>query len=87
MNEYTAISGTTFTDDDIERWAEDAESGRGYTGKHLGGAIVGRPVSVGERAKPFTLRLDVARRAKLEAAAAERNTTPSQLVRDLIDAF
>ena len=87
MNAYTAINGTAFTDSDIERWAEDAESGRGYSGKHLGAAIVGRPISVGERAKPFTLRLDVARRVKLETAAAERNTTPSQLVRDLIDAF
>jgi len=87
MNAYTAIDGTTFTDADIERWAEDAESGRGYSGKHLGAAIVGRPISVGERAKPFTLRLDVARRVKLETAAAERKTTPSQLVRDLIDAF
>ncbi|MCL2483225.1 MAG: hypothetical protein FWF43_07405 [Propionibacteriaceae bacterium] len=87
MNEYIAMSGTTFTDDDIERWAEDAESGQGYSGKHLGATIVGRPVSVGEKARPFTLRLDIARRAKLEKAAAERNTTPSQLVRDLIDAF
>jgi len=87
MNEHKAANGTHFTDEDIERWADDAESGRGYSGRHLSTATQGRPVSIGECARPFTLRLDVARRKKLEAAAIERNTTPSQLLRDMIDAF
>ena len=80
---YTDVNGTPYSDVDLERWA--AESEEGYTGKHLGNPVVGRPVSVGRRAKPFTLRLDENRRARLEAVAAERHTTVSQLMRDLID--
>lgn len=87
MGKYTAVNGTTFTDDDIERWGVEAESEQGYTGGHLGPAVAGRPISVGEKARPFTLRLDAARRAKLDEAANERHTTPSQLMRDLIDAL
>ena len=87
MSEYTAVNGTTFTDDDIERWAAEAESEQGYTGTHLGPAVTGRPVSVGTQARPFTLRLDAARRSKLDDLAKERHITPSQLMRDLIDAL
>ncbi len=58
-----------------------------YDGKHLGSSVAGRPISVGVGAKPFTLRLDRSRRAKLAEVAQERGTTPSQLVRDLIDAL
>lgn len=56
-----------------------------YTGEHIGLPRAGRPVSIGENARPFTLRLDADRRAKLDQAAHARHTTPSQLVRDLID--
>ena len=76
-----------FTDDDIERWAAEAESADGYTGAHLGPAVAGPPVSGGGQARPLTLRLDAARRAKLNEIASERNTTPSQLLRDLIDSL
>ena len=87
MKTYTAANGTTFTDDDIERWAAEAESGEPFGGGHLGPPVPGRPVSVGQEAKPFTLRLDIARRAKLEARAKEQHTSPSQIMRDLIDAM
>lgn len=46
MEECTAVNGTTFTDKDIERWATEAESEKGYTGDHLGPPVPGRPVSV-----------------------------------------
>lgn len=85
MAKYTEVSGASFTDADIERWADEAESEAGYTGGHLGPSVPGRPISVGAQAKPFTLRLDAARRAKLAEAAQRRNVTPSQLMRDLID--
>lgn len=85
MGKYTAINGTTFTDEDIERWAAEAESDQEYTGGHIGPAVPGRPVSVGAEAKPFTLRLDANRRAKLDHIAEQRHITPSQLMRDLID--
>jgi hypothetical protein len=87
MNEYTDVNGAVFTDDDIERWAATAESDQGYTGGHLGPSVPGRPISVGRKARPFTLRLDTARRAKLDEVAQERHITPSQLMRDLIDAL
>lgn len=87
MDEYTDVNGAPFTDDDIERWAAVTESEQGYTGKHLGTSLPGRPVSVGAQARPFTLRLDAARRAKLDEVARGRHTTPSQLMRDLIDAL
>lgn len=87
MDEYTDVTGTPFTDDDIERWATASESEQGYTRKHLGPSQPGRPVSVPAHARPFTLRLDAARRAKLNEVAHERHTTPSQLMRELIDAL
>lgn len=85
MAKYTAVNGTAFTDKDIERWAAEAESDEGYTGDHIGPSVPGRPVSVGAEAKPFTLRLDANRRAKLNEIAEQRHITPSQLMRDLID--
>lgn len=90
MAEYAAADGTKFTDEDVERWAAEAEAG--FPGWKFGPSTPGpprpgRPVSVGEDARPFTLRLDMARRAKLEEAAAERHVTMSQLVRSLIDAL
>lgn len=87
MTKYTAANGTPFTDEDIDRWAAQDESEEGYTGTHLGPSRPGRPVSVGETARPFTLRLDAARRARLDAAAHERHMTASQLMRELIDSL
>ena len=87
MSKHTDVNGVPFTEADIERWAAEAESGHGYTGRHLGPSVPGRPISVGAKARPFTLRLDAARRAKLDEVAHERDVTPSQLVRDLIDSL
>ena len=84
MGKHIDVNGDPFTDEDIERWATEAESGEGYTGKHLGPSVPGRPISVGAHARPFTLRLDAARRAKLDEVAQERHITPSQLMRDLM---
>lgn len=87
MDRYSDVNGIPFSDDDIEQWAAEAESEKGYVGNHLGPSVPGRPISVGAHARPFTLRLDAARRAKLDEAAQERHITPSQLMRDLIDAL
>lgn len=87
MGKHSDVNGVPFTDEDIEQWAAEAESETAYTGKHLGPSVPGRPISVGAHARPFTLRLDAARRAKLDEAAQERHTTPSQLMRELIDAL
>ena len=85
MKTYTAADGTQFTEQDIEEWAAEAESECGYAGGHLGPSVSGRPVSVGAQAKPFTVRLDANRRAKLERVAKEQDVTPSDLLRGLID--
>lgn len=85
MSKHSDVTGSPFTDEDIERWAAEAESEEGYTGKHLGPSVPGRPISVGAQARPFTLRLDAARRAKLNEVAHERHITPSQVMRELID--
>lgn len=87
MVKYTDVNGTSFTNEDIERWAAEAESEQGYTGKHLGPSVPGRPISVGAEARPFTLRLDANRRAKLDKIAKEQNTTVSNLMRGLIDSL
>lgn len=81
--EHEADPRAEFTDDDLERWADEAE--RGFPGARFGKSAPGRPGSVGHDARPFTLRLDHARRSKLDQIARERHTTSSQLVRDLID--
>ncbi len=82
---YTTPTGTSFSDEDIERWAGEAEAG--FPGARFGKSSPGRPVSVGAEAKPFTLRLDLARREKLNEAASSRHVSVSQLVRDLIDSL
>ena len=84
MAEHTAANAE-YTDEDIERWGAEAEAG--FRGWKFGKSVAGRPISVGAEARPFTLRLDAERRAKLNEIAQERHTTPSQLMRDLIDAL
>lgn len=83
MTKYTTVSGREFTDADIAQWADAAE--REYTGGHVGPSRIGRPRSVGADARPFTLRLDGQRRAKIHRIAQERDMTASQLMRELID--
>lgn len=85
MAKYTAADGTTFTDKDIERWSAEAEPEQEYTGNHIGPSVPGRPVRADAEAKPFTFRLEATRRAKLDEIAQQRNVTPPQLLRDLID--
>lgn len=83
MAENVAANGDNYTDEDIERWGQEAEAG--FPGWKFGKSVAGRPISVGAEAKPFTLRLDADRRAKLHQIALARHTTASQVVRDLID--
>lgn len=83
-SDHTAANGASYTEADLEQWAEEAENG--YPGWKFGKPQRGRPVSVGAKASPsFTMRLDPERRERLEAVAAARHTTASQLLRDFID--
>lgn len=85
MAEHVATDGTTFDDDDLERWAQEAEGG--FPAARFGRSTAGRPVSVGTDARPLTIRLDAQRRAKLVARAEQQHTNVSQVLRDLIDAL
>ncbi|NKY11027.1 CopG family transcriptional regulator [Cellulomonas hominis] len=85
MDTYIGANGTRFTDDDLERWAQDAEAG--FPDATFGASTPGRPVSVGQDARPVTIRLDAARRAKLMALAAQQHTNVSQVLRNMIDAL
>lgn len=71
MATYASTDGATFTDEDLEHWGNEAENGVPYDGKHLGSSVAGRPITVGVGAKPFTLRLDCSRRAKLGEVSYE----------------
>lgn len=91
MSQHIIVDGTPFTDEDVERWAAEDESEEGYSGGHLGPAVeglpvIGRPVTVGEGVRPFTVRLDASRRLKLEAMARAEGVSVSEVVRTLIDA-
>ncbi|HIW68439.1 MAG TPA: CopG family transcriptional regulator [Candidatus Dietzia merdigallinarum] len=83
MDKYPAVDVTEFTDQGIERWADEHE--RGSTSRHFGPAVPGRPVSAGAEAKSFALRLNANRRAKPNKVANERNVTVWDLIRGLID--
>lgn len=85
MATYVGANGAKFDDEDIERWAKEAEDD--FSGWKFGKPVMGRPVSVGSDARPITVRLDTDRRAKLEEVARQRKISNSQLVRDLIDAL
>jgi len=85
MGSHTGTGSAQFDDADIERWGQDAEAG--FPGATFGASSPGRPISVGEDARPLTIRLDGARRAKLRARAAEQHTNVSQVLRGLIDSM
>ena len=41
MATYKSADGATFTDEDLERWGNEAETGVPYDGKHLGSSVAG----------------------------------------------
>lgn len=81
---YTAADGTEFTDDDIERWATEAEAG--FPGAVFAPTVHG-PWGDDEDGSPLVLRLDPAHLAKLLKTANDRETTMTQVVEDLIDSL
>lgn len=85
MAKYTATEGTVFTDDDNGKPAEDTEPG--YTGIHFTLPRLGRPISVGENSKPFTIRLDNYRRKQIKRIADERKKHPSRVIRELLNSL
>jgi len=79
MTTYTSMSGKTYTDDDIERWAADAENGK-LQGKP-------GPTYYGPMPSPAELAADIERLNKVKQVATALNVPPAQVVRDLIDAL
>jgi len=86
-DDVIAYGGKVIPGAALDAMFERAEAGGELAGRP-GHTRVGRPLSVGdETAEPFTIRLDAARRAKLETRARQRHTNASQVVRELIDAM
>jgi len=86
MKTYTTKSGRVYSEADLERRSWEAANGMpGW--EFVGKPTPGRPVSVGAKAKPFTIRLDEVRRAKVENEAKTRHISTSDLMRELIDAM
>jgi len=82
-----ALGGKVISGAELDEMFERAEAG-GVLAGQPGTTRMGRPLTVGaDAAEPFTIRLDAARRAKVENRAREQHTSPSHVVRDLIDAM
>ncbi|MDO4914543.1 hypothetical protein [Corynebacterium sp.] len=52
MTTWKASNETSFTDEDLEKWARIQESDEPFTGEHLGSSRPGSPVSIGDEAFP-----------------------------------
>ncbi|QRP09847.1 hypothetical protein I6J22_06195 [Corynebacterium kroppenstedtii] len=52
MTTWKASSGTSFTDEDLEKWARIQESDEPFTGGHLGSSRPGSLVSIGNQTFP-----------------------------------
>jgi len=84
MDDVIAHDGTVVTQQMLDEWFEQAEAGElpGTPGP----THPGRPLSIGdEAATPLTVRLDGARRRKLEHLAKTRRVSKAQVMRDLLD--
>ncbi|WP_164461548.1 hypothetical protein [Neoactinobaculum massilliense] len=76
--EYTAATGEHFTDEDIERWAADAESGFPDSTVEW---VPGRPW--GKQTEPMvvkTIRIPAALWHRIEQQASKRGVTVSEVV-------
>lgn len=81
---FTAADGTAVSEETLAGWVADAEAGNlpGVPGP----VRKGRPLSIGEEAAvPVTIRLDPARRLKLQRLADARQVSRAQVVRELLD--
>jgi predicted transcriptional regulator len=84
VSNVTAHDGTVVTDGTLDRWFEEAESGRlpGRAGK----TRPGRPLVSDAPLEPVTVRLDASSRDKLRRMAERRRVSRAQVMRELIDA-
>ena len=81
---FVAADGTVVPEAKLAAWVADAEAGN-LPGKP-GPVRRGRPLSIGEEvAVPVTIRLDPARRLKLQRLADARHVSRAQVVRELLD--
>ena len=84
MGDVIASDGTVVTQRMLDDWFERAEAGE-LPGSP-GPTHPGRPLSIGDEvATPVTIRLDGARRRKLEQLATTGGVSKAQIMRDLLD--
>jgi len=80
---YNAADGSTFSEADVERWAESAEAG--FPGARFGKPRAGRPSTLGDDVKRITVRLNGRQREQLAARARAEHTSVSEVLRHLVD--
>jgi len=84
MSDVIASDGTVVTRQMLDDWSEQSETGN-LPGRP-GPIRPGRPLGIGDEvATPVTVRLDAARRRKLEQLAKTSQVSKAQIMRDLLD--
>ena len=84
MNEEDLNRKFGVTDEQLERWAQQFESGEWPEGVTV---PVGRPRLADEDVLPVTFKLPVSKIIALDAKAFERGGTRSQVLREAVDEY
>lgn len=82
MSAGETINGVAITDEQIQRWAEEAEAG--YDVQALKRRGRGRPGRGAEPSQVVALRLTAEELASIDAAAAREHKTRSELIREAL---
>ncbi|MEW1962269.1 ribbon-helix-helix protein, CopG family [Microbacterium sp. NPDC077644] len=82
MSAGETINGVAITDEQIKRWAEEAEAG--YDVQALKRRGRGRPGRGAEPSQVVALRLTAEELASIDAAAAREHKTRSELIREAL---
>ncbi|WIB62979.1 CopG family transcriptional regulator [Curtobacterium sp. MCBD17_040] len=81
--------GTTFTDADLDRWADEADAGfpnAQFGPSHAGSpARPGRPKTLGDDVTRITVRVNSRERSILKAKADAQHLSTSALLREMIN--
>lgn len=85
MRTYTAANGTTFTDEDIDRWCEYYDKGEFPPGEHtVGEVVMGRPPLSGDRTVTLTVKLPEGMKAAVKRKADGEGVSTAAYVRSVL---
>jgi len=80
MNTYTDVNGVTFTDANVERWADEAEAG-------FPNSVLTREDPLWVKTEPMethSVRVTASLWAQVQRIARERNMTASEYAREAL---